>query len=67
LDQREVAGLIELKLSDLIEVKEMSETKITFANNKIVDTPCFNFNQKIVWGATAIILNEMRWLLRGQK
>jgi 8-oxo-dGTP pyrophosphatase MutT (NUDIX family) len=67
LDQREVAELIELKLSDLIAVKELSETKITFSDTKILKTPCFNFNDKIVWGATAIILNEMRWLLRGDK
>jgi 8-oxo-dGTP pyrophosphatase MutT (NUDIX family) len=65
LDKREVEELIELKLSDLTAVKELSETQITFPNHEILKTPCFNFNTKIVWGATAIILNEMRWMLKG--
>jgi 8-oxo-dGTP pyrophosphatase MutT (NUDIX family) len=66
LDEREVEELIELKLSELTNVKELSETKINFSNSSVLKTPCFNFNTKIVWGATAIILNELRWVLKGK-
>ena len=67
IDEREVEELIELKLSDLTSVKKLSETKISFSNNRILKTPCFMFNDKIVWGATAIMLNELRWVLNDQK
>ncbi len=63
IDEREVEELIELKLSDLTGVKVLMETKIKFSDNRILKTPCFNFNDKIVWGATAIMLNELRWIL----
>ena len=65
IDKREVDELIELKLSDLTDVKELAETNIEFSNKNRLKTPCFVFYDKIIWGATAIILNELRWILMG--
>ena len=63
IDNHEVEELIELKLSDLISVKKLTPTKISLANNTIIKAPSFVFNQKIVWGATALMLNELRHTL----
>jgi 8-oxo-dGTP pyrophosphatase MutT (NUDIX family) len=65
IDNYEVEELIELRLSDLTEVEELTIVKIALANNTILKTPSFSFNGKIVWGATALMLNELRWMLRG--
>ena len=63
-DEREVAEIIDLKIADLTVVKKLKTTKVNFANNKIVNVPCFDFEGKIVWGATAVMLNELRWVLK---
>lgn len=64
LDDYEVEELIELRLSDLTQIEELELTKITLPNSTILKTPSFVFNEKVVWGATALMLNELRWLLR---
>tara|TARA_B100000809_G_scaffold14061_1_gene12759 strand:+ start:615 stop:1247 length:633 start_codon:yes stop_codon:yes gene_type:complete len=63
-DEREVAEIIDLKLTDLTRVSELESAKVNFAKNKVANVPCFNFNGKIVWGATAVMLNELRWILK---
>ncbi|MDG1475869.1 MAG: CoA pyrophosphatase [Vicingaceae bacterium] len=64
IDNYEVEELIELKLSDLTGVKELELSKISLDNNVVLKTPSFIFNDKVVWGATALMLNELRWLLK---
>lgn len=64
IDSYEVEELIELKLSDLTDVEELSLTKITLANKSVLKAPSFYFNEKVIWGATALMLNELRWLLK---
>jgi 8-oxo-dGTP pyrophosphatase MutT (NUDIX family) len=63
IDNHEVEGLIELKLTDLISTKELTESKIKLANNTLLKVPSFIIDNKIVWGATALMLNELRHLL----
>jgi len=64
IEEREVEELIELKLTDLTSVKELTSSNISLPNKTVVNAPSFNFNNKIIWGATALILNELRWLLK---
>lgn len=66
LDNHEVEELIELKLAELTSVNELGLTKVKLRNNTILKVPCFIFNDKIVWGATALMLNELRHLLLEQ-
>ena len=63
-DTREVAEIFNLKIEELTNVEELETTKVKLANKLAVKAPCFNFNGKIVWGATAVMLNELRWILR---
>ena len=53
----------------MMSVKEtIKKIKLQFNNGKTLNTPYFNLNSKIVWGATAMILNELKhYLLDMQK
>ncbi|TXB67308.1 CoA pyrophosphatase [Vicingus serpentipes] len=62
---REVAEIIELRIGHLIEVETLRLNKIKLSNGLQMEVPTFEFNQKIIWGATALMLNELRYLLKG--
>jgi 8-oxo-dGTP pyrophosphatase MutT (NUDIX family) len=64
IDNREVDQVIEVKLSELLRIDKMEISKIKMTNGGLLETPCFVFKNKIVWGATALILNELRWILK---
>lgn len=59
----EVTNLINVSITDLLNPKNISKTSITNSYAINMEVPCFNFNQNIVWGATAMILSELRELL----
>ena len=63
-DQREVAEIIDLKISNLTEIEQLSINKVRLTNGLKMEVPTFELNDKIVWGATAVILNELRHVLR---
>lgn len=56
----EVEEIIELPVSKLID----SKTLTTFQNKNNTKIPCFNFKGHIIWGATAMILSEVKELLK---
>ncbi len=60
----EVEKIIPVLLSDLLKDSSISTTTLStsYAKNSIV--PCFKLNNYIVWGATAMMLNEMRELFK---
>lgn len=60
----EVASMIELKLSDLQNDKFVTNKRIDTSYMKQIDCPCFKFENHIVWGATAMMLNEVKELLK---
>jgi len=64
LDKREVQELIELKIDTLIK-ENPQKTNIKLHNNTIINIPAFIIKDKVIWGATAIILNELRHILQG--
>ncbi len=67
IDEHEVEELIELRLSDVTSVEKLEESRILLSNDTIIKAPSFVFENKIIWGATALMLNELRWLLRELK
>ncbi|AWA30131.1 coenzyme A pyrophosphatase [Flavobacterium magnum] len=62
-DPREVAGIIELPLEALFDDGNVKVKSIhtSYANN--VDVPVFDFDGQIVWGATAMMLGELKEVL----
>lgn len=62
--EREVADIIELELQKLINTQHLATDNIKLSNGLKLQVPVFQFNQKTIWGATALMLNELRWVLR---
>ena len=60
----EVDHTFDVKLSDLLNDENISIINITTSYANKIDVPCFKLNNYIVWGATAMILNEIKELLK---
>lgn len=66
INQREVSNYYEVKLADLLDETSVSTTTIQLNDQvHMKDIPCFVLNKKVVWGATALILAEIKFLLQG--
>lgn len=63
LQEREVADYIEVSLTDLLSDNSIEDTTVTIQGGMKLKTPAFHFNGKVVWGATAIILSQMKQVL----
>jgi 8-oxo-dGTP pyrophosphatase MutT (NUDIX family) len=63
-DVNEVAEIIELPLSDFLDENLVISTKIStsYAENMVI--PAFKINEHIVWGATAMMLSELKEVLK---
>jgi 8-oxo-dGTP pyrophosphatase MutT (NUDIX family) len=62
-NEREVAQYHEINLNDLLSKDAVSKRTIQVAKEVYMkDIPCFILNEKIVWGATALILAELKML-----
>ena len=63
--EREVAAVFTISLDELIAEDVISEMKVTTENKLVkMNVPCFNIRDKQIWGATAVILNELREVVR---
>ena len=60
----EVDHTFDVKLIDLLDDNNISSINITTSYANKIDVPCFKLNDYIVWGATAMILNEIKELLK---
>lgn len=63
INSSEVKSIIELPLNDLRSPELIKETFVEPAPGLKLKTPYFDVQGKIVWGATAMILNELKHLL----
>jgi 8-oxo-dGTP pyrophosphatase MutT (NUDIX family) len=63
-DPREVKHIEEVALKDLLADSSLTVKDIEIPGGQILEAhPCFLLNHKIVWGATALMLNEVRMIL----
>jgi len=62
-DDYEVAELFEASLSTLMDDRTIGEIKVPIPGNMKIKTPYFNIQEKVVWGATAMILSELKEIL----
>ena len=60
----EVAEIIEVSLLGLLDEKNIGTIQITNSYMKETSVPCFNINGSVVWGATAMILSEIKEVLK---
>ncbi len=61
---KEVAQLIEVSCSDLLNDKSLVTKILNTSYMTNTEVPCFVLNDHIVWGATAMILSEIKDLLK---
>ncbi|MEO6175115.1 MAG: CoA pyrophosphatase [Flavobacterium circumlabens] len=63
-DAREVADVIELPLSVFLNDEIIIEARLSTSYGPNILVPAFNIQNHIVWGATAMILSELRDVLK---
>jgi len=61
--ESEVEEILEVKLSDFLNNDNLVEETLSTSYAKNVSVPAFYLNQQIVWGATGMMLNEVKALL----
>jgi len=57
--QDEVAEIIEVSLSDFLNINTTFDN-VKASQNNYINVPTYNIQGKIVWGATAMILSELK-------
>lgn len=62
-DDREVDEILEVKLDDLMLEANRKEKPMTILQGITIHAPFFDLNNKVVWGATAMILSELKAIL----
>jgi 8-oxo-dGTP pyrophosphatase MutT (NUDIX family) len=60
----EVAGIIELPLSVFLDETIIVQTKLSTSYAENISIPAFEIEKHIVWGATAMILSELKVVLK---
>ena len=58
IDNQEVEYIIETDLNHLLKKKNIKKMGFSISNNKTILAPYFDVNNEIIWGATAMMLNE---------
>jgi len=64
LQKDEVEALIEVPISHLLDDTVMTTQILSTSYAKNIEVPAFILNNHLVWGATAMILNEVREMLK---
>lgn len=63
-DENEVANIIELPLSDFLNEDLIVRFNISTSYADNIEVPAFNINEYKVWGATAMMLSELKEVLK---
>ena len=64
MQEDEVEDIIEVPIADILNDNNIIQTKVPTSYNVDVEVPAFILNEKIVWGATAMMLSEIKVLLK---
>lgn len=63
-EEDEVEYIIEVPLSQLLDNKNIKNKSMTLSGDRKIDNvPYFNFKNEVVWGATAMMLSELKDVL----
>ncbi len=64
MNKYEVEQIIEFKMGDLLDDSLLGKTTISTNNGNKIEAPYFNIHGHILWGATAMMLNEFKHLIK---
>lgn len=65
-DFNEVQKVLKISLETLLESETMQVKEVMSRNNKTILAPCFYVNEVKIWGATAMILNELLYIVKAE-
>lgn len=60
MDSFEVEEIFTIEMVDLLNPDNQTTERITIMNEFKKDVPCFKIKNKMIWGATALMLNELK-------
>lgn len=60
----EVEEIVEVALADLLSDQTVGSKNLSTSYMKNIDVPCFKLNNRTVWGATAMMLSEIKDLIK---
>lgn len=63
VNTREVKQLIEWPFTNFISAETVKQTTIEPMPGLKLTTPYFDVQDKVLWGATAMIMNELKWVV----
>jgi 8-oxo-dGTP pyrophosphatase MutT (NUDIX family) len=66
-EEREVAKILEFKLTDFLNPAYQTVQDIKISDNKTWKLPCYQINGHIIWGATARMIQDFTKLLNKEK
>lgn len=63
-DEREVRELIEADVFEMFEERHFNNTEVVTSGYLMKQVPAILYKGYTIWGATAMILNEFKWILK---
>lgn len=60
----EVEEILEVSVSELLDERSLTTKRMSTSYMQEIDIPCFQLNNHVVWGATAMMLSEIKDLLK---
>lgn len=60
----EVKEILEIPLTDLLDERKIKQTDMVVRGYQLTAVPYFDLAEKVVWGATAMVLSELRELIK---
>ncbi|HEY9084118.1 MAG TPA: CoA pyrophosphatase [Vicingaceae bacterium] len=60
----EVYDVVEVEIQTLIHPNTFQQQMVKLSGGAQLKVPCFVINKQIVWGATALMINELRYLIK---
>lgn len=63
-DPKEVAAIIELSMTDFLDESRVVNKKMSTSYSNDIIVPAFKIQEHYVWGATAMILSELKEILK---
>lgn len=64
-DQQEVAEIFSIRIEDLMDDQRVQKTSIRINEQvQLKEVPYFDLESKVIWGATALILSELKEFLK---
>jgi 8-oxo-dGTP pyrophosphatase MutT (NUDIX family) len=63
-DSYEVDEVVEVSVAELMKSENQKVKPLNILQGVTIQAPYFDVNNKVVWGATAMILSELRYILQ---